>query len=319
MVNGTRQIVQSLAVLLGGSVLGVIGADLIDLLPWARKRLLGILAGLATVLILWGSGSLDAMVARFHRALRRRRFRSPMIGVLSALSSSDKISIEGVNTSIPPSEWVEEIRKASAARQATVRVRLVFARDIHDGYAAIVNPFGATYPESSFDGYPVYQSLLSFVRRGGLFVNVADLPTYYAFNPLLRRSIDRTPAIYEKTGGEHRLFTRVPLLEELGIRVWNSEAMGSTVSNFQLNSNFASCGPSQLPLVVSRLAKSTGINLDPVLSPEKIDDGGLLTPLWMCRYGEGQVLASLSFLNEAYPQNRALLPLIANIVVQQVT
>jgi hypothetical protein len=195
----------------------------------------------------------------------------------------------------------------------------MFANGIHDGYAAIVNPFGATYPESSFDRYPVYKSLLQFIRRGGLFVNVADLPTYFAFNPLLGRSIDRTPAIYATDGGERRPFARVPLLEELAVRVWNCEALGPPVVSFRLAPNFASCGPPQLSLVATRLALTTpGANLDPVFGPEMIG-GQLSTPVWICKYGDGQVLASLSFLAASYSQNRALLPLIANVVAQQVS
>lgn len=319
MVNGTRQMLQGLALLLAGAILGVVGPDLLALLPWPRGRILGGLTVLAAGLILWGSGSSHAMLATLRLGLRRHRVRPPLIGVLSALSSGDKTPIQGVNTGIPPSEWVEEIRKACAARQVKVRVRLVLAKAIHDGYAAIVNPFGATYPESNFDRYPVYETLLRFIRRGGLFVNVADLPTYFAFNPLLGRSIDRTPAIYATDGGERRLFARVPLLEALAVRVWNCEALGPPVVSFRLDPNFASCGPPQLPLVATRLALATpGDNLGPVLDPATVG-GQLSTPLWMCKYGDGQVLASLSFLADPYPQNRALLPLIANVVVQQVS
>jgi hypothetical protein len=239
--------------------------------------------------------------------------------VLNGLSLGDKTSISGVNTDIPPSEWVEEIRKACAARQVKVRVRLMFAKGIHDGYVAIVNPFGATYPESSFDRYPMYNTLLQFIRRGGLFVNVADLPTYFAFNPLLGRSIDRTPAVYTTAGGERRFFTRVPLLEELAVRVWNCEGLGPPIVSFRLNPNFASCGPPQLSLVATRLALTApGDNLDPVLDPETVGDQ-LSTPLCMCKYGDGQVLASLSFLADRYSQNRVLLALIANVVAQQVS
>ena len=314
MDSETRPLLQNLALLLGGAVLGIVGPDLVDQLPCGSARL-RIMSLIAIVLILWGAGVLNALLTVFRRFSRRRRFRAPLVGVLTGVSSSYKTKMSGIWTDIPPSGWAEELRKVSGEKQAPIRIRLIPANRIHDGYAAIINPFGSTYPESSFDGYPIYKSILRFIRRGGLFVNVADLPTYFAYNPLLSRSIDRTPAVYTSSGGTLRLFTRIPLLEDLVVDTWNCESLGPPTMPFRLNSDFASCGPPQVSLTVTRVAtiRADG-NLRAILGPE-ILNGIPVTPLWLTQY----VLASLSFLADPYTGNRVLVPLLANVIVQQLT
>ena len=87
-------------------------------------------------------------------------------------------------------------------------------------------------------------SYVSSPRRAVL-VNVADLPTYFAFNPLLRRSIDRTPVVYTSLGQPQRFFSRIPLLEELAVQTWNCESLGQL--QFQLCCRFRILRPATGP------------------------------------------------------------------------
>jgi hypothetical protein len=220
VTSETRALLRTLAVLLGGSLLGVVSRELAGILPTRCGRTV-IFALIASTFILWGSGALSALTASVRRYIRDSGVREPLIGILTGLDGKDMNAVQGAWTDIPASQWAEEIRKVSGSRQSRVRVRLIPVTRINDSYSAIVNPFGGTYPELSFDGYPVYKRLLTYVRRGGMFVNVADLPTYFAHNPLLGRNLDRTPATYSSSGTPLRFFHRVPLLEELALETLN--------------------------------------------------------------------------------------------------
>lgn len=315
--SNKRSLLESLAVLLGGSLLGVVSADVAGLLPahWSRTAAF---ASLGALLILWGSGALEAIREAVQSYLREKRFRPPLIGILTGLNATDSTDIQGTWTDIPASQWVEEIRKISAARGTPVRVRMIPTDRVNDGYAAIVNPFGGTYPESSFDGYPVYNRLLKFIRRGGLFVNVADLPTYFAYNPLLRRNIDRTPAMHASSGSPLRFFARIPLLEEVAVSAWNCEHLGPPEMSCRLDSKFASCGPPLVRIIATRVADvPDDENFQPILGPETLDNKQV-SPMWITKYGNGRIVASLSFLSDPYTANRSLIPILVSVLVQEV-
>mgnify|MGYP001093012339 CR=1 FL=1 len=60
-------------------------------------------------------------------------------------------------------------------------VKDIMAREISDRYAVILNPFGETYPEYSLDRRQVYNIIRNYIRNGGIFVNTAGFPFFYAW------------------------------------------------------------------------------------------------------------------------------------------
>lgn len=318
MTREKRNLLQTLAVLLGGSLLGVVSADIAGMLPTHCGRTVTF-ALVASLLILWGSDAIAVSIEFARRYIRDKGLRKPLIGILTGLDGKAENSIQGAWTDIPASQWEEEIRKVSGTRHSAVRIQLIPVTRVNDSFTAIVNPFGGTYPESSFDGYPVYKKLLTFVRRGGMFVNVADLPTYFAHNPLLGRNIDRTPAAYTFSGTPLRFFNRVPLLEEIAVETWNCEGLGPPQLTCRLDSRFASCGPPKVQITATRLAiVPDHENFQPILGPETLDNKKV-SPMWICKYGNGRILASLSFLADPHTANRVLVPILVNVLVQELT
>jgi hypothetical protein len=219
-------------------------------------------------------------------------------------------------TDSTPTEWLQEIQKAGLRRGLKLRVQLIPSSKAFDPFDAVVNPFGSTYPEANFQVFPVYQRLLKYIREGGLFVNVADVPTYFAFNPNLNRSIDRTPAIYSESGQELRFFQRVPLMEELAVRVLNYAMPTPPAVPVTAGQSYASCGPIPSTVVITRAAIIEG-NVQSVFTPIDLN-GDKITPLFFCQYGDGRALCSLSWLSGSFSQNRALLPLIAELTVYDI-
>jgi hypothetical protein len=216
-----RTLYDELAILLGGTILGAVSSDLTKFLPstgWS----LGLTA--VSVIFILGGFAVPQRIFRVTvKRVRTRRWQKPRVGILGGLTSTAGDGIEAVNTDISPTEWKEEIRKASVRRGVSVTVKMIPAKNSFDSFDAVINPFGATYPEASFQDFPVYVRLLEYVQEGGLLVNGADIPTYFAFNVNLRRSIDRTPAVYYPGGQPTRYFSRIPLMEELAVRVNNCE------------------------------------------------------------------------------------------------
>jgi hypothetical protein len=167
VTSDKRHLLRTLAVLLGGSLLGVVSADLAGMLPshWGRTIAFALAAG---ILILWGSGAMAASVAFIRRYVRDSGWRKPLIGILTGLNRETAESIQGTWTDIPASQWEVEIRRASESRRAPVRIRLIPATRVNDSYAAIVNPFGGT-------GNVLIWNALNSLDRQGDFVNTKGL------------------------------------------------------------------------------------------------------------------------------------------------
>jgi hypothetical protein len=311
-----RTLRHELALVLGGAIFGVVGTDLTALLPISRWRTVTLTFG-ALLLIMYGFVIPQHARTVLILAVRRKRWRRPRIGILAGLTSTTGDRIVPMSTEIPPAEWKEELRKAAARRGVAVRIKLTPALARFDSFDALVNPFGSTYPESSFQDFPIYRRLLDYIREGGLFVNVADIPTYFAFNAHLRRSIDRTPAVYSGEGQPVRFFERVPLMEELAIRVRNYESLGPPTVSPVLQAAFASCGPVPPSLVITRAAIVEG-NVKPIIAALRLNQDNA-TPLFLCPYGDGRVLCSLSFLSNDYSANKAVVPFLADLTIHAIT
>ena len=78
------------------------------------------------------------------------------------------------------------------------------------------------------------KKIFNYVEEGGVFINVADIPGYFAYNSPLGRKLDTTPPTYfmeRRPDGKisistERVFERTPFLEKLGLQVLNIENSG---------------------------------------------------------------------------------------------
>jgi len=62
-------------------------------------------------------------------------------------------------------------------------------------FPIVVNPYGGVYPEEDAFSLKTLESIFLYVKNGGIFVNIADIPFYYAYDKNLNRRIDTTPLI----------------------------------------------------------------------------------------------------------------------------
>lgn len=307
-------LLRNLSLVLGATILSVFGPNILRLFPDGSLCNLFLFL-LAIFLLLYGFGTIEKIVSETRIRFRNSCFICPKVAILKGVSQSFKSEIPLVWSDISPDEWKDEIEKIARELGKNIKVKLIFSVGSFDSYNAILNPYGGNYPESSFDNFPVYNKTLNYIRTGGLFVNVADIPTYWAYNPRLKRMLDRTPAVYSVAGEEARFFNRVPLMQDLALRVLNIEQLPPQILPFQMLEKYSTLGNDMTNLMVSRAAFIEG-NVESVVQPIRVGNQDM-TPLFFCNYGDGRCLISLSFLNDAFSQNRPLKTVIAKLVVDQ--
>ncbi len=307
-------LLKNLSLVLGATILSVFGPNILQIFPDGSLPNLSLIF-LAIFLLLYGFGTIEKIVCETRIRFRNSPYIRPKVAIFKGVSKSFNSEIPLTWSDISPDEWKDEIEKVAKELGKSIKVKLIFSVGSFDSYNAILNPYGGNYPESSFDNFPVYNKILNYIRTGGLFINVADIPTYWAYNPRLNRMLDRTPAVYGVSGEEVRFFNRVPLMQDLALRVQNVEQSEPQIVSFQMHEKYSSLGNDMSNLMISRAAFIEG-NVESVVQPISVGNQDM-TPLFFCNYGDGRCLISLSFLNDNYSQNRPLKTIIARLIVDQ--
>ncbi len=134
------------------------------------------------------------------------------------------------------------------------------------------------------------------MRRGGLFVNVADIPGYFSYSFALTRRIEAK--------GADQNFYEVPLMRRLGLKAVNWEKTlleRRWAFQFETGSDLNS---ESATMYVTRLAAlQTGLRS--LVRPCISLNGTEMTPMFFQPYGRGGMLCSLFFLGDKWPENRA--------------
>ena len=317
---------------IGASLLGsVAGIFLIKpgALPW-------IFLAVGILFLLHGTGFLQEYIIR--RILRSIRGKWPVVAIISDLpwtpDSSEKRTHIWAWSRMNPDEWRRRITKDAQQSKIKVRVKRVrikrsWVRFFFDRYNVILNPYGSVYPEVNIKSFPVLNTILDYVLNGGLFVNVADIPFYWAYDPqrevlydLVRYSHQYVPDEYEGDGSRFRLksahiqsfgpFPETPFLSEVKVNVINTE----TVKNREIEPLYYSLKLRDRSLKTGRLS-SIAINRAAVVNrrseyetaapvetgrvesivEEIINNGQVITPMCYVNFGKGKFLVSLAFLD----------------------
>jgi hypothetical protein len=226
---------------------------------------------------------------------------------------------------------------------ARIKVDLITVENYFDRYNAIINPYGGVYPEYDLKNFKTTNKILNYINEGGLFVNVADIPCYWACNPSIKpwRRIDTAlrdaPYAYEVYKEKSKeeliipikrfpLFELTPFTRELGADVYNIQEepisnwgilefekrfeRQSEVSDIKVKVHRAAVVKEYLdPIIMSKDTKK-------ILPPQKV------TPLLFVRYGDGKLLSSLIWENAQENNERIrneLKKLLAKLVIDLIT
>jgi len=284
----------------------------------------GLIVGLVgLVLVLHGTGFLQKCVIR--PVLRYSRNKQPVVAIVSDLpwphdSTGNKTHIWAWGR-MTPEEWCSRIVDEAKERNIKVKVEHVAikkacVRSVLDRYSVVLNPYGSLYPETNIKELPVLSTILDYVLNGGIFVNVADIPFYWAYDPQRKVLYDLVRHTHQYEQGRIMSFgpfTETPFGSEARVSVVNTEIPGQ---NGELNPRYYSLKLRNQSLKVKELS-SVAVNRAAVIErkPEyksansletgrlesvvvEIDiNGQLLTPIFYVNFGKGKFLVSLVFLD----------------------
>lgn len=141
----------------------------------AITSLVGLLS-VSTILIL-GFESVFSWLVKWWR---KSKFDSLIkIGVLNGYLDEHKTGKLPSNyyTKYNPRDWYDELSSIKG-----FDVDWAVATEISDNFDIIINPFGETYPEIDKPNLSTLRNIRTFVKNGGIFVNVAGLAFYYVWD-----------------------------------------------------------------------------------------------------------------------------------------
>lgn len=186
--NRTRSLIEYWLLLLVSPLLVSLIANILFLTATDSKVPLWLWCLLITLIVIWIFCCLVVFTTVFHsfiiwwgRFRRRSRFFKPYVVVLDGRISDDgTASVKPLYTVHTPDEWLQEIRN----HNPRWHVELVSVdRALLDNADMVINPFGEAYPEENLSLHATFVRFLDYVRRGGVYVNVAGYPFWWKTNP----------------------------------------------------------------------------------------------------------------------------------------
>ncbi|MFH1546300.1 MAG: hypothetical protein ABIE14_02905 [Patescibacteria group bacterium] len=174
------QIIKEIALLIAGALVGII------FIPYENEifKSLGLIIGVIAVLILFGIGITEHICNFWVFLCRKMNNRKNRIYFYAPYE------INGNNSS-----WVDlslcqitkYLKDNGTACVRGKKEKLIFR------YPITINPYGGTYPEKNISQLQTLNNIFDYVCKGGIYVNIADIPFYYAYDENLQRRVDTTP------------------------------------------------------------------------------------------------------------------------------
>lgn len=310
-----RNIYRELSLLFAGALASTIGTLFVKS-PASNVTIL-LLCLAVIVLILYGAGVITAMN---HKRNLFTREISKVIGIFSDMAWEPENQEISAWTNISPVDWKNAIEKYATTNKARIKVKLINTKDNFDRYTAIVNPYGGVYPERNLKEHATLNKIFDYVEHEGIFINVADIPGYWAYNPLLKRKLDATPQIYGTTQDRSgriafvpaRLFELTPFVERLGLRVLNTAGYCfSPRWSFENKSGINK----ELEINIDR-AVVVEKNVVPIIKPQKFNSSNV-TPIFYTKYGDGKFLLSLIWFDLSRKSNDPTMGLLIESIIKE--
>ncbi|MDB5161461.1 MAG: hypothetical protein JWO96_841 [Candidatus Saccharibacteria bacterium] len=173
-------VIKELSLLFAGALLGIV-ATLYNQTAWAYRNYL---IFLSIILILIGVGLLEWLKSAVYWIIRKMNARLRRICIYAPYVINENNS-----------SWIDGDLEAicNILNQKNIRHKVSKTERSFKAYAIIVNPFGGNYPEKDFSQLTSLNNIFEYVKHGGTYINIADIPFYYAYDENLKRSIDTTP------------------------------------------------------------------------------------------------------------------------------
>lgn len=222
---------------------------------------------------------------RRHRRQTETRWNKPKIGILNDMKWDLNNTQISAWTDISPEEW-RKLFKSSA----NFDVEFATVKDSFDRFVAVLNPYGGVYPEIDLKSFSTMKDILDFVKEGGLFINIADIPGYWAYDQKLKRKLDSTAPFYQIQNNQIiplRPFALTPFMKELGLNVFN-------ISNPPVQQNFGLFSNKSANVVSERVAIIEA-NMQSLIPTNPLGNRDT-SAFFEVKYGEGDFIFSLIWL-----------------------
>jgi hypothetical protein len=321
--------VQQWCLLFAGVLAGAIGGYVFTHHEeWLSKHG-GLLYPFVLVFILLVASALPFEKIKNNILLKISKLKPCKIGILNDMGWDEKRPYQqfATGTNVTIDEWKEQIINDAKKNGMKVKVRLLNSKENFYSYSAILNPYGGVYPEEDLAGAVILSKIFDYVSKGGMFVNVADVPGYWAYSTkLARKSVAGLPVRYVKEDSKGAYIGSItpvafaPFVQKLWLNVnpyeeeaniqWKDPVKHGTERFQQEISN----------LRINRIAVVER-NVVPVLTlmDEKSADGSELTPLFLAIYDNGRFLISLIYQDsEKNSNNQKMKEVISIVLIQSI-
>ena len=300
-----------------------------------------IILAIGVLLLLHGTGFLQEYMVR--RVLRWYRIKRPSIGIISDLPWPQEGSYDWAWSKMKPEQWHLIINERIKINRLKVRVRLINitnskTRFFIDRHLVIINPYGSIYPETNIENLAVMHLILRFIRNGGTFVNVADVPFFFPYN--LEKNIMYCPT---RHGPSHFYKYQIRHLRKLmsnkqnhkepypGLDTPFSEAAMLDVMHTEVKNNkiiipmhttlkFKNSKVRLENVVINRGVRCNIQHIESIVEELEWDEM-MFTPLCYAHYGKGKSLLSLIFLESDEQQEEArekITNLLCDLIMKEV-
>jgi hypothetical protein len=220
-----RNQLQTLSIIVAGALFGFLPS--LNVHSVVSVLLAIIIIPVAVLLLLVGTGLLLDVI---HKSMINSREHSypRIIGILSDLGQP----VDGKTSSwsdISLEEWIEAIRCEARRTRRPIIIKKITLEDNLDRITAIVNPYGGAYPEKDLSQQLSFKKIIEYVKQGGIFVNVADVPMYWAYRKDVGDLVETADFVWLPTPMgplAARMFQGTPLATELRIEFYNVNLPG---------------------------------------------------------------------------------------------
>jgi hypothetical protein len=263
------------------------------------------------ILFLYGMGAFKWLRHWWHTHTRQGIkicLKKPRVGILSDLKWDDFHTTYATYTNISPECWQRAIVRETHQIYPKVKVKLISTKKNFDKFLIILNPYGGAYPERNQQILATLDRIFEYVAAGGIFVNVADIPGFYADRPELGH---RLPLGRQ----DLRDILHTPFMDRLGLYVY-----AGAYNNLMLTERFKI--PPVEPFTGDRAVHTTLEEypiLDPIVEPQEVNIGGrtrTVTQSFLKKYGTGKFLISMLPITKS--KNSEMRDVLARIIVQEV-
>jgi len=240
----------------------------------------------------------------------------PTIAVVSDLDWKEKGTYVWSWEKMSPDEWESKIASSVKKSRANLKVKPIKitqrrTRWFLDRYVIIVNPYGAVYPELDIKELTIWSRIRDYVFHGGMFVNVADIPFFYAYDPRRNIRYDTGKSVHQyvpQLGFQSFIpFSETPFAVEAKLSIINTEKVPNMASR-SLNLKSSPTSTQLEPVGINRAILASTVDeygikheinhVRSIVEEITLDSGILCSPICFIYFGGGKFLVSLLFLGE---------------------